>query len=79
MQNKSKYEVGQVVYASKKDVLQDLVITGVCSAFLEENNLDSLKGFLYSFEIETGPTRWTHLWVPEDRIFATKEDYIASL
>lgn len=76
---KPKYEVGQEVFVVRRDELQKLTITGVITEFTKAEGSQVHK-FRYWFDREgSNPSVYGHQFVSEDKVFASKEEYVASL
>lgn len=68
--------IGQSVFYVEDGKVLNKIITAVFAV----HNDDIFVGFLYTFEFEESPSNvYSHEWYKEDRIFATKEELIASL
>lgn len=75
---KSKFEVGQSVFVVMKDKLQEKTVTGMLTTISKINTKTYYHYWFEELSNFTGAL-YSHQFIDEEKVFATKEEYIASL
>lgn len=82
METKPKFNIGDAVFYLNDSQIKNSIVVGIFSCFDDDTSWDARKKpklvqFKYHFQIRT--ETYAYGWISESKVFATKEELIASL